>query len=477
MALVAGVGMVLGSYASGAQDGDVIVLGQGADADQLPAAAEPLAEPTSGSSAGAEALGSSDFEIGLDRLWLETAAFTRSSSEAAGTLYAQGQVSARWRPSETWEWQAAGRLDSTLQTGARHSEGTRLDYGETFVRYRDDRRSITAGAQTVLWGRVDEVAPTDRLSVQDITRFILDELGERRRAVPMLRWEEFGDSTKLDVILIPEFRAAELPEQESVWYPVDQERGMVLGIPTGPLLQGLLAAGSVGDDARPGGAGGGVRFSQTLSGLDYALTLQRVRHSLPYYALDPQVRAALLGGASPQVAVAQGQGRPTFEGQHPYTTVVGGDLGLVLGSATLRLEAAWLSDVPVTTEALQMETVNGVDWVAGVELYPGDADTRLNLQLMGHHLMNPPRVLDQVDVISLNGQLETEWGQGRWRARLNMVADLNHDNLYLNPEVVWTGIRSLEIYAGLHYFAGENGTFGDYFSDNTNVALGWRMSF
>ncbi|MCF7977410.1 MAG: hypothetical protein K9L82_05240 [Chromatiaceae bacterium] len=55
MALVAGVGMVLGSYASGAQDGDVIVLGQGADADQLPAAAEPPAEPTSGSSAGAEA--------------------------------------------------------------------------------------------------------------------------------------------------------------------------------------------------------------------------------------------------------------------------------------------------------------------------------------------------------------------------------------------------------------------------------------
>jgi hypothetical protein len=443
---------------------EVIVLDPTLESEPMPAPAQHAPMP-------------GGFDIGLDRLWLETAAFTRADSQAAGTGYAQAKMSARWRPNDTWEWQAGARFDGYIQTGARQAQSIQLDYGDTFVRYRDAKRRLTLGAQTVLWGRVDEMAPTDRLSVQDISRFILDELGERRRALPMLRWEEFTGSAKLDVILIPEFRAAELPDADSVWYPVDQERGMVLGIPSSPVLQALLAAGTVGDDARPGGGGGGLRFSQTLSGLDYALTAQRTRHSLPYYQLDSKVRQALLAGAGPQVAVAQGRECPTFEGRHPYTNVFGGDLGMVLGSATARFEAAWLSDVPVTTQDLRMETVNSMDWVAGIEFYPGDASTRLNLQLSGHHLLDSPKVLDETDVINLNGQVETEWAQGRWRTRLRMATDLNHNNVYVNPEIVWLGSHSQEIYGGVHYFSGEDGAFGNYFADNSNVALGWRMSY
>ena len=158
-----------------------------------------------------------------------------------------------------------------------------------------------------------------------------------------------------------------------------------------------------------GGEGGvGLRLSHAGQGVDYAFTLQQARHSLPYFELNPAVRAALLADPTdPAAAIVAGGGAATFTGRHPRTTVVGGDIGLVSGAVTWRLEAAWLSDVPVTTRDLRMETVAAVDWAAGVEFYPGDADTRAKLQLTARHLLDAPAVLDRTDIYALGGELET----------------------------------------------------------------------
>ncbi|GAB0150544.1 MAG: hypothetical protein J7D61_11195 [Marichromatium sp.] len=415
-------------------------------------------------------------ELGIDRLWTEFGAFTEGEARAATSAHFTGVVAAAWRPAPAWELRAALRLDGDAQSGADRLRALALDYDESYLRYRNPQRRVTLGAQTVLWGRVDEIPPTDRLSVQDISRFAIDELDDRRRAVPLLRWEEFGTDHKLDLVVIPAFRPAELPDDDSVWYPVDRDQGRLLGIRSDPLLAALVRGASTGDD-RPGGAGAGLRFSHSLSGLDYALTVQHTRHSLPYYELDPAVRRALLDGADVASALAAGGERPTFLGRHPYTTILGGDLGVVVGGATLRLEAAWLSDVPVTTRDLRLDTVAGLDWVAGIEFYPGDADTRINLQLAGRHLLDAPPVIDWVDTLSLNGQLESEWGQGRWRGRLRFAAGLNRHDLYLNPEIAYIAREPHEFYLGAHYFDGEDGTFGDFYADDTLIATGWRVRY
>ena len=166
---------------------------------------------------------------------------------------------------------------------------THVDYGESYIRYHGESSRITAGAQTVIWGRTDEIPPNDRMSVQDLSRFILDELPQRRRAVPELRVEKYNGPFKADLLWMPAFRPAELPSFDNIWSPVDRNRGRIISIDSTPVLTQLVEQGKFTRDV--GGQGGaGLRLSSSRDSLDYAMTVQRTRHSAPYYELDPTVR-------------------------------------------------------------------------------------------------------------------------------------------------------------------------------------------
>jgi hypothetical protein len=266
-----------------------------------------------------------------------------------------------------------------------------------------------------------------------------------------------------------------MPALDSLWSPVDQTRGRLLGMQDTASFRQLIQGASFGDDDDHAG-GLGVRFSRAGKNLDYAVTLQSTRHSAPYYELDESARQTLLATGDAALALAAASG-PTFVGRHPRTTVLGGDVGFEAAGATWRFEAAYLSDVPVTTTDLRLVTLKGLDWVAGVEFYPGQADTRLILQLSGHHVLDAPAILDRNDVYSLNGELESLFAHNRWRAKLRYSLGLDERDVYLNPELAFLGAEPHEIYLGVHYFDGADDTLGGFHQDHDLVTLGWRASF
>lgn len=422
-------------------------------------------------------VGRSSFSGGLERIRLESGWLT-GDSDVDGSAYLRTDVYAGWRGTGSWEARVSARLYGWRQYGSPEFTHGEVDYGDSWLRYRGQDWRVTAGAQTVIWGRADELPPTDRLSVQDATRFALDELSERRRAAPMLRIERFIGDGKLDMLWMPRFRAAELPHDDDLWHPVDRRNGALLGIRPDPLLAALLqGAGFAEDDDGDGGAG--LRWSRSGEGMDYAFSLQRMRHSLPYYELDPAVRAALLLDPSdPAAAIAAGDASRTFVARHPLSTVLGADLGFVTGAVTWRLEAAWLSDVPVTTGDLRMSTVPAIDWTAGMEFFPGDAETRVTLQLTGRELFDlPDPVLDRERVVALGGEVETILPGYRWRGRMRFSLGLDRRDVYLNPELAYIAFEPHEFYLSGHWLDGADRTAGGHFQDNDLIALGWRARY
>lgn len=452
-----------------AADGQPGVLQFGAPTTPVPSGGQP----TTAEVAMAEE--PSDLEIGLERLWLEAGILPDGGTDASTSNYLHGSAFARWTPDLNWEVRAGARVDGYWQTGTPSADRLRLDYGESFVRYRTETWRATVGAQTVLWARVDEIPPSDRLSVQDISRFFVDRYEDRRRAVPAARFELNRESLKADLVVVPWFRAAELPEQDSVWFPVNRRDGEIIGIELPAALSTVVARGTFDDDAS-GSGGVGFRLSAAGRGIDYAVTAQRARHSLPYYQLDPAVRAAFLGGASLDAALAAAPGA-TFVGRHPYTTVVGGDVSAVVGGFTLRFEGTWLSDIPATTTDFRMITTEGIDWVAGVEFYPGDADARVNLQVAGRHLLDPPRILDRDDVLVFNGEIESPLADRRLRGRLRFNVGLDEFDLYVNPEIAYVAKEPHELVLGLHYFAGAAGTPGGFHRNHSMISIGFKTRF
>ncbi|MET0081724.1 MAG: hypothetical protein ABW079_01835 [Sedimenticola sp.] len=400
---------------------------------------------------------SSGVRIAVDDLRLEYSILGDSNEPADTLQFLHGAFSAEWDVRENWEVRIAARLDSHHQSGNPSVSDTKLDYGETYIRYRGEQTRVTFGAQTVLWGRIDEVPPTDRHSTSDMTRFILDDLQDRRRARPMLRVESFRGNSKYDFVLMPTFRGAELPDVDSIWYPIDRDNGKLLGIESSPAMTAVVSGANIDDDAPEQDGGFGFRYSRTTSDLDYALSIQYGRQTTPYFSYDAATT--------------------TFKAQYPRAWTLGGDLGFEAAGATWRFEASHVDLVPSTRPDLSYTEVKGVNWAAGVEFYPGDSDTRVNLQLVGTNLYDTPTLLDRTEIYSFNGSVEMPFAQDRWRANMRFFLGLDKKDVYLNPEIAFLGWEPHELYLQLHYFDGANGTVGDFHQDHSMLTLGWRAKF
>jgi hypothetical protein len=412
-------------------------------------APEEEAAPTAAAKGG--------LEIALGRAQLEFAPLLKSGESVDSTNYGHISASATWDSGAAWEMRLAGRVDGYSQTGKPTWDEVTLDYDDSYLRYRGENLRFTAGAQTVIWGRIDEIPPTDRLSVQDLTRYILDDLQDRRRARPLLRMEGFWGDNKLDLVWYPTFRGAELPDKDSIWYPVDRSRGEIIGIESTPVMAAVVAGAAIDDDTPAGDGGGGLRYSRTESAFDFALTAQYGRQSVPYYRYD----------------VASN----TLEAEYPRAWSLGGDVGFEAADATWRFEVAWISDIPVTRDDMTYTKVKGVNWGAGVEFHPGDGDARVNLQLVGTNLYNTPDILDRTEIYNLNGSVEIPFAQERWRARMRFFVGLDKKDVYVNPEIAFLGWEPHEFYLELHHFDGEDGTLGGFHEDHSLLAVGWRAEF
>ena len=422
-----------------------------------------------------------DWRFRLESGLLEFSALTASDRPQDWTTHGRSVLRADRAIGTQWEVRLGARIDAYAQQGGDYPavSTAELDYGENFLRYRAMDWQMTLGTQKLLWGRVDETPPTDRLSTKDLTRFALDELADRRRASPAARLEYFQGPWKLDLVGLIGFRAAELPEDDSIWHPVDREAGRLLGLdpeaelPDGTPLSTLIQDADFGD-APSGRGGGGLRISRDGQAVDFAATLQRVRHSQPYYRLSAESQAEL-GALSP------GDPPPpvTFDAEHPMTWVVGGDLGFATGGWTWRMEAAWLSDVPITREAdFAYDKTEGFDWVIGTEGFPTPRDDlRLTVQLLGEHLLDAEDALDPDEIYYINGEIEDFFLRNEWRARLRFSAALNRRDNYLNPELAWIAAEPNELFLGGHWMGGEDDSLGGFYRDRRLLVAGWRGQF
>jgi hypothetical protein len=396
------------------------------------------------------------FELRIDDAWVEYGRFTRSGSETDNALYGKLSAVAKWQPAPNWDVQLSGRIDGYSEDDRDSFTRVRADYGDSFVSYRSGNTRLTAGAQTVIWGRLDEIPLSDRVSSADLSRFILDDLPDRRRANPMLRLETAVGDGNLDLVWLVDFREAELPDQDSVWYPINTRSGRVIGFDPKDVPPVAVQGATISEDAPDGDGGFGARYTTVQSFGDIGVTVARTRQSVPYFRAD-------------------GPGR--FVAEYPRSWAVGADAAIDAAGATWRFEVVHSSDNPVTRRDGSYTTTEALSFGAGAEFFPGDGDTRVNLQLVGMNMFNAPSVLDRSETYYLNGELEMPFDRERWRLDIDFNVGLDATDVYLNPQITFLGWEPHEIYAGVHYFSGADNTFGGFHEDHSMVNIGWRSAF
>lgn len=420
-------------------------------------AADDADDTQAGASRGRPAPASGALKVGLDSARIEWGRFS-PNDRADTTATAHVVPFALWRPSQAWEVRAGLRLEATRQWGGTtpYDDGD-AELSDTYVRYRAGGSRLTAGMQTILWGRVDEVPLIDRVSRVDLTRFAIDRLPDRRRPLPALRWEQTFDAFSLDLVALPGYSGAQLPSIDSTWHPVNRQTGEIAGIAPNPGLAAFVRAADLRrDSTRSGGAA--VRLTGGGDGWpDIGVTIARTRQSLPYF------QAELAAGRLTEV--------------HPYNRFVGMDLEYAGDGATWRSELSYTLDVPSTTAAGERVASKAVDWVGAVELFPGGGDVRVSLLLMAHRLRTPGPVLELSNYLAIGGDIETPLDQGRWKLGVRFNSGLNVHDVYVSPRVVFAGWEPHEFYAAYHHFSGAAGTLGGFYQANGMLAVGLKTRF
>ncbi len=422
-----------------------------------------------------DSLENSNVDWAIDKMILEEELFSRSSSDATNAEYAHVSSHVNWRISDNWDVQLAARVDAYKQHGKRGTDinDLNLDYEDNYLRYRDENVRLTLGTQTIRWGRVDIIAPTDNMVTMDLSRGVLPNWDDLYRASLAMRAELFSGKNKLDFVYLPKFREAELPDdKENVWYPINFRKGEILGGKITPISKTILQNARV-DDKVDGEGGMGLRFSSNINAIDYALTVQRVRLSAPSYKINEKFRQDLF--INPQAAIAnQYSYGYTYTEEHPRNWIVGGDMAFQWKDYTLRFEGAWFSDMPATTKNLEYKKYDGFRWASGVEFYPGDADTRVILQLSGTHIDEKEKIVDRDNSLTLAGESESLFYNNRWRFNTKFSLGLDMKDIYVSPEIAFLGWEPFEIYTAVHYFDGSDRSMGGFYRENSMITFGWR---
>jgi hypothetical protein len=203
------------------------------------------------------ASGGAQPRFGLDVLQLEFDKFLDDDRPDRGYLMRLAP-SVHWQPARGIDLHAAVRIDSTGQSASPKFSDTEVEPGDTYVRWRQGDARFTVGAQTMIWGRVDELPLIDRVSRVDLARGPLDRLADRRLANWALRWEQAWGDYRSDLILLPDAMGARLPDVRSVWSPVDQANGQLLASTRHPRCRGSSGAPR---SAKTSGAPAAARFA------------------------------------------------------------------------------------------------------------------------------------------------------------------------------------------------------------------------
>jgi hypothetical protein len=339
--------------------------------------------------------------------------------------------------------------------------GTRQPGTETdaIVRVMDANVEITsrrvdllAGYARVVWGKLDELQPTDVINPLDISRFFFEGRAEARLPVLLVRGRvHVSDNAMLDAIYVPDFRRGRFDQLAEPSSPFniatdavsDPVVCLAIGCPTLPLA---VADREPAFTAR--NAQGGVRLSATSGRVDWSVSAYRGFESFGFFSLNPTTGTLAL--------------------EYPRFTMIGGDFEAVRGDWGLRGEVAAFVDDTFQSPAVRLVAGRSFDAGMGVDREAGDYTLSGTVLVHAEWYDAPLSLQDPSDGrtdVSFIASADRTFRRERYRLRMFGVYNASESSGFLRA----IGIMSLRdnwtLENSVGWFAGGGrdivGRFGD----------------
>jgi len=312
---------------------------------------------------------------------------------------------------------------------------------EAWVEVRGTRADVRAGYGRLVWGRLDEIQPSDVLNPLETSTYFLEGRSEARLPVAFVRSRLFfTDETSVEAVI-------SLPGRRGRFDSLDE--------PTSPfnLLNDLVFPASVvaNIDRREPDASWrslqvGGRVSTTMGRVDASVSAYRGYESFGTLSLEPTV------GPTPPGALVVGR----LVERYSRFTMVATDAETVVGPWAIRGEAAYFPDRQVTgafgaVEGRAFDIGLGVDRAAG--------DYRVFTSVVWHRdwtTAGPSLVNHDVSLI---GSIERRFSRDRYLVRVFGVANPVDESGFVRGLAAWSVRDNVSVEASGGVFIGsESGT-------------------
>lgn len=223
---------------------------------------------------------------------------------------------------------------------------------DLYVEIAWDRADIRAGYSRVVWGRLDELQPTDVVNPIDVSRFLFEGRAEARLAVPLVRARLFlPRGATLEGIVVPVFRRGRFDQLDEASSPFNLLRPIACAGPACALLPVTREEPATAWRHVQGGG----RLTATAGRVDWSVSAWRGLEPLPL------LRAGAAGSAEAPLALV-----------YPRFTMVGADFETVHGPWGLRGEVAVLPDDAFQGSAARILPGRSVEAGVGIDRRAGD---------------------------------------------------------------------------------------------------------
>ena len=186
---------------------------------------------------------------------------------------------------------------------------------ELYVEFVSERADLRLGYSRIVWGRLDELQPTDVVNPLDLAKFFFEGRAEARMPVAMARLRVFlPASTTLEAVAVPQFRRGrfdQLDEPTSAF-------NLLAGVGPSSFERGQ------GPPTSWANLQGGARLQTTTGRVDWSLSAFRGFETFGVVQLTPN--------------------RLAVEEVFPRFTMLGGDFETVQGEWGIRGEVAAFVD-------------------------------------------------------------------------------------------------------------------------------------
>jgi hypothetical protein len=336
------------------------------------------------------------------------------------------------------------------------------------VQYGGEAADMLVGFSRVVWGRLDELQPTDVVNPLDVSRFFFEGRSEARMPVALVRGRLFlGDRATIEAVYIPVFRKGRFDQLDEETSPFNLAADLVGGLGTCLAIGCPTLPPVFVDDEPPvtlASAQGGLRLSGTSGRVDWSFAGYRGFEplGLVHLAAPPRVP----GGPLALVR--------TF----PRFTMIGGDFETVRGAWGVRGEvAAFVDD---NFQLPDPGVVQGSSLDAGVGIDRRAGDYRLSATLLFHHeSFESPGASSETrrSDLSVIAAADRSFARERYTVRTFGVITPSESSAFLRTIATLSLRDNVAVEGSGGWFAGNGNDFAGRFAECDFVYLRLKYYF